>query len=46
MKKHGITDDIPNIPLNEEDKVELGDGVRQGDSSGTGDKSLTINHED
>ena len=46
MKKHGITDDIPNIPLDEDDKVELGDGVGQGDNSGTGDESPAIGHED
>ena len=36
MKKHGITDDIPNIPLDDEDKVMLGDEVGQNNGSTMG----------
>lgn len=32
MKKYGITDDIPNIPLDKEDEVELGVVVGQKDN--------------
>ena len=36
MKKHGITDDIPNIPLDDEDKAILGDEVGQNNGSTMG----------
>ena len=45
MKKHGITDDIPNIPSNEEDEVELKDGARQWGGSGVGDGSIATSRE-
>ena len=46
MKKHCITDDINNIPSNEEDEVELDDGVRKGYDLGIGDKYATTDRED
>lgn len=45
-KKHGITDDIHNIPSNEDDEVELDYGVRQGYDLGIGEKYATIDRED
>lgn len=46
MKKYGITDDIPNIPLDKEDEVELGVVVGQKDNSRVEDKSAVTSHED
>ena len=46
MKKHGITDDIPNIPSDEEDEAKLENDVRQGDDLGVGDGSTATDHED
>ena len=46
MKKHGITDEIPNIPLDEDDEIELDNGVGQGDGSRTEDESVATNRED
>ena len=33
MKRHDITDDILNIPSNDEDEAMLGEGVGQNDVS-------------
>ena len=46
MKKPDIIDDIPNISSNEEDEVELDDGVGQEDDLRMGDESAAIDHED
>ena len=46
MKKHGMTNDIPNIPSDEEDEVGLDDGARQGDGSEARGGSATTNRED
>lgn len=46
MKKHGITDEIPNIPSDKEDEIELDNGVRQGDGSRTEDESVATDRED
>ena len=43
MKKHGITDDIPNIPLDDEDKAMLGDEAGQDNGSAMGKGSTAAN---
>lgn len=42
MKKHGITDDIPNIPLDDEDKAMLGDEAGQDNGSAMGKGSAAV----
>lgn len=46
MMKHGIIDDIPNIPSNNEVEAELEDGVRQGDDLGVRNRFATTSRED
>ena len=46
MKKHGIADYIPNNPSDEEDEVELNDGVSQEKGSRATDGSTTTSHKD
>lgn len=33
MKKHAITDDIPNIPFDDEDETMLGEKAEQGEGA-------------
>lgn len=46
MRKHGIIDDIPNIPLDEENETILGEKIVQGDNLVVENKSTTIGHDD
>ena len=46
IKKHGITNDIPSIPSDEEDEVELDGDVEQGNDLGAREGSTTTGRED